>query len=152
MKAATKSGITVRVLQPQSVDLGFDDVLVNHPGQGVMWYRDDTYNERDACHGGFDYGVATNLCLMLESRLGIAVLVNSDADRAFTAIYEVRDLLFEQGQQIIGNTPAPPRLPPGVPPPPAGGGGQVSFFFLFLLLSALASARANQRIVVRTLE
>jgi len=123
----------VRVLQPETVDLGFDDVFVDHADQGVMWYSEYNYGERNACHAGSDFGVSTELCLMLESGLGFAVFVNSGSDQAFTAIYKVRDLLFDQGQLLLGNLPTPPLSTP--PALASGGGGQPSLLFLFLLFA-----------------
>ena len=70
---------------------------------------------------------------MLESGLGFAVFVNSGSDQAFTAIYKVRDLLFDQGQLLLGNLPTPP--PSTSPALASGGGGQPSLLFLFLLFA-----------------
>ena len=136
-------------MQSETVDLGFDDVLTNHTGQGVMWYREVNYGERNACHGGSDFGVSTELCLMLESGIGTAVLVNKNSGHASAAIQKVRDLLFDQGQQLLGNVPTPPPPVP-LPPPSSGGGGQISAIFLLLLyFLALVGVRSDRIMVQR---
>ena len=135
----------VRVLQSETVNLGFDDVLVNHTGQGVMWYREYNYGERNACHGGSDFGVSTELCLMLESGIGTAILVNENSGQASAAIYKVRDLLFDQGQLLLGNVPTPP--PSVSPPASSGGGGQVSFICLLLLFFFALIGTRSDRII-----
>ena len=90
----------VRVLEPESVDLAFDDVLNNHAGEGVFWYRNDGWGERDACHSGGDYGVLSDMCLLLESQVGVAVVVNHDSFAAEDALYEVFDLLVAKGLEL----------------------------------------------------
>jgi hypothetical protein len=140
---------TVRILQSETIDLGFDDVLSNQTGQGVMWYREYNYGERNACHGGSDFGVSTELCLMLESGIGTAVLVNKNSEQSSVAIQKVRDLLFDQGQQLLGNIPTPPPPVP-LPHPSSGGGGQISVIFLLLLyFLPLVGVRSDRVMVQR---
>jgi CubicO group peptidase (beta-lactamase class C family) len=90
----------VRVLEPESVDLAFDDVFNNYAGQGVFWYRYDGWAERNACHSGGDYGVLSDMCLLLESQVGVAVVVNHDSFAAEDALYEVFDLLVAKGLEL----------------------------------------------------
>lgn len=138
----------VRILQSETIDLGFDDVLANHTGQGVMWYREYNYGERNACHGGSDFGVSTELCLMLDSGIGTAVLVNKNSGQASAAIQKVRDILFDQGQQLLDNAPTPPP-PVSLPPPSSGGGGQISAIFLLLLYFLAMLGVRSERIMVQ---
>lgn len=136
----------VRVMQSETIDIGFDDVLVNHADQGVMWYAEYNYGERNVCHSGSDFGVSTDLCLMLGSGLGSAVLVNSGSGQAFAAIYKVRDLLFDQGQLLLGNVPTPPSPTPS--PPTASqnsGGGSPSPLLLLGLLAAVLSRYSRKK-------
>ena len=98
----------------------------------------------------FQPSITGDLCLMLGSGLGSAVLVNSDSGQAFAAIYKVRDLLFDQGQLLLGNVPTTP--PSTLPPAPSGGGGQVSLPFLLLLfVFALTRVQAGGIVIGRNL-
>jgi len=89
-----------RVLEESSIDLALDDVLEDHAGQGVFWYRYRSWGEEVACHSGGDYGVSTELCLALESRLGVAVVANLDTSDTSTALYAVEGLLIEAGREV----------------------------------------------------
>ena len=59
------------------------------------------WDEEVACHSGSDYGVSTELCLTLESGMGVAVLANLDTWETYTAMYEVEDLLIEAGHALM---------------------------------------------------
>ena len=100
MLGGGKSRSGVRILESASVDTAFADVFENIADQGVFWYRGNYYGELDACHAGSDLGVSTNMCLLLNSRVGVVVLVNQDGNGARTAIDQVMDLLVDRGREL----------------------------------------------------
>jgi len=87
----------VRLLEASTVDLALADVLEDHEGQGVFWYDVGGWGEPASCHSGSDYGVSTDLCLLPESGIGIAVLANTHLRGVWKAIGEVEELLLAEG-------------------------------------------------------
>jgi len=107
MLGGGRSRTGVRVLESASVDTAFADVFPGNPAsedQGVFWYRDNTYGEPDAGHSGWTYGVSTDMCLLLDSRVGVAVLINQDGSGASTARNQVMDLLVDRGKELASQT------------------------------------------------
>jgi len=87
----------VQVLEEETVALALDDVLEDHEGQGVFWYDVGGWGEPASCHSGSDYGVSTDLCLLPESGVGIAVLANTHVKGVWKAISDVEELLLAEG-------------------------------------------------------
>mmetsp|Transcript_15890 Transcript_15890/g.35371 ORF Transcript_15890/g.35371 Transcript_15890/m.35371 type:complete len:547 (+) Transcript_15890:335-1975(+) len=93
----------IRILRTSSVDQSFADVFKeSHPNQGVFWYSrgERFFGEPNIGHSGYDYGAATEMWLLLNSRVGVAVMINQDGDAAEAAMPKVLRLLVAAGRQV----------------------------------------------------
>jgi len=96
----------IRVLQTSLVNQSFAELFKesSRPNQGVFWKSHEGegyyYDEPNIGHSGYDYGAATEMWLLLKSRVGVAVMINQDGDAAEAAIQDVLRLLVAAGRQV----------------------------------------------------
>eukprot|EP00562_Extubocellulus_spinifer_P030565 CAMPEP_0178719822 /NCGR_PEP_ID=MMETSP0699-20121125/23369_1 /TAXON_ID=265572 /ORGANISM="Extubocellulus spinifer, Strain CCMP396" /LENGTH=467 /DNA_ID=CAMNT_0020370163 /DNA_START=147 /DNA_END=1551 /DNA_ORIENTATION=+ len=102
--AATEMWLLLNSRVGVAVMINQDGEESSRPNQGVFWKSHEGegyyYDEPNIGHSGYDYGAATEMWLLLNSRVGVAVMINQDGDAAEVAMPKVLRLLVAAGRQV----------------------------------------------------